>query len=436
MICWRRTIINIDNIATSRIRGEPRVSTSTKRILIYSHDTVGLGNIRRALAIANHLVEANPYVTVLILTGSPMLHAFRLQPRIDYVKLPCLDRGNADEYRVKSLNVGFSDVLRLRANLIQQTITHFEPDLILVDKKPLGVERELAPAFEYLALKSVRPKCALILRDILDHPAQTMRIWNEHRYYDALSVFYDEIFVLGTEEVFDVATEYQFPKEVMDKVTYCGYLGRALGRRTPEQILQQFDNPSLPLVLVTVGGGADGLPILRCFIEGMEKQADQSRHNTLIMTGPEMACVERDTIVNKAAELDNCILSEFSNDIMSEMGAADLIVAMGGYNTVCEILTLQKNAIIIPRAEPVHEQIIRAKRMSKLGLFSMIDPAGLNPKSLMDAVKSSLAGTTLQKNRARRIELCGLPNLNKHLQKLLYPKQMEVNRQYFKAAIA
>jgi predicted glycosyltransferase len=58
------------------------------------------------------------------------------------------------------------------------------------------------------------------------------------------------------------------------------------------------------------------------------------------------------------------------------MDKALAIVAMGGYNTFCEILTLDKPALIIPRSVPRQEQLIRAERSEKLGLISMLDPAG------------------------------------------------------------
>ena len=80
-----------------------------KRILIYSHDTFGLGNIRRMLEVARHLVESSPQVSVLVITGSPMLHAFRIPARIDYVKLPCLSRNVEGRYGSRSLELSLHD---------------------------------------------------------------------------------------------------------------------------------------------------------------------------------------------------------------------------------------------------------------------------------------------------------------------------------------
>ncbi|MCP5144504.1 MAG: glycosyltransferase [Gammaproteobacteria bacterium] len=363
-----------------------------KRILIYSHDTVGLGNIRRTLVIANHLVEHNPDTTVLIISGSPMLHAFRIRPGIDYLKLPCLDRASeADGYKVRSLSVGFSDLIRLRASLIQQTIMDFDPHLILVDKKPLGVGRELAPAFELLGLRGKKPRCALLLRDILDHPEQTTRVWREHRYYDALEAFYDKVFVLGSEDVFDLATEYQFPQRVADKVEFCGYIGRPRGARGGAFIRNKYGVGDAPLVLVTVGGGEDGAPLLNTYINALESAGDQIRHHSLILTGPDLSPEQHEQLKRRAARLPHCHLGEFSDDSMSKLEAADLVVAMGGYNTVCEVLTLRKPAIIVPRARPVQEQLIRAERMARRGWLEMMHPDDLSPANMLGAVQQQLA---------------------------------------------
>ena len=97
-----------------------------KRILIYSHDTFGFGNIRRVLAIATHLVDADPNLSVLLLSGSPVLHAFRIPPRVDYVKLRCLARTADGQYRVKFLDLGYEETVRLRANLILSTVVRLQ----------------------------------------------------------------------------------------------------------------------------------------------------------------------------------------------------------------------------------------------------------------------------------------------------------------------
>ena len=49
------------------------------------------------------------------------------------------------------------------------------------------------------------------------------------------------------------------------------------------------------------------------------------------------------------------------------------IVAMGGYNTFCEILSFDKPALIVPRSMPRREQLIRAQRADELGLVKCLE---------------------------------------------------------------
>ena len=152
-----------------------------KRILIYSHDTYGLGNIRRMLTIAEHLLDTHEDLSILVASGSPMLHAFRVSPRLDYIKLPCLSRTSDGDYAVKSLGLSFEATIRMRSQVLAAAVQEFEPDVVIVDKKPFGVADELSPVIEAASRKQNPPKFVLILRDILDCPETTQPIWEKER---------------------------------------------------------------------------------------------------------------------------------------------------------------------------------------------------------------------------------------------------------------
>ena len=219
-----------------------------KRVLVYSHDTFGLGNIRRMLEIARALVDASPDVSVLVVTGSPMLHAFRIPPRIDYVKLPCLARGADGRYGARTLDLTLAATVRLRANLIRSAIADFEPDLILVDKKPFGVEDELAGALAALHAGGEHAKLVLLLRDILDSPGgDDPRLAQNGCFYEAIEAYYDEVLVVGDADVFDLRREYAMPPFAAAKVTFCGYIARqrsAVARRRAARARRRAGPPA------------------------------------------------------------------------------------------------------------------------------------------------------------------------------------------------
>ena len=85
------------------------------------------------------------------------------------------------------------------------------------------------------------------------------------------------------------------------------------------------------------------------------------------------------------------IVRDFSDDMMTCMDAADVVVCMGGYNTTCELLTLRKRAVIVPRVRPVAEQWIRAERLAAMGIFRVVHPDHLQPSVLMREVRAELA---------------------------------------------
>ncbi len=389
-----------------------------RKIVVYSHDTFGLGNIRRMLAISKALVEADPDLSILILSGSPMLHAFRIPPQIDYIKLPCLTRTMAGNYEAKFLDLDYGQILRLRSNLIQSSILDFDPDLILVDKKPFGVGDELANTLEDLQRLNHRAKLVLLLRDILDSPESTIRIWRKNGYHAAIQKFYDEVLVVGSADIFDLRKEYEFPGASHDKVRFCGYIARESGRIPRQQFRQQLGFGNEKLILVTTGGGEDGYQLLKCYLNGLhiEKPADTK---TLIICGPEMVDSQRNHIIGLIDGRPDVVMQNFTDDMMACMDAADLVISMGGYNTVCELLTLNKPAIVVPRVEPVKEQWIRAERMANFGLLRAIHPRDMTPAYLMAAVREELADIAGHQRSQYQINLNGLAGVCESIKNLI-----------------
>ena len=389
------------------------------RILVYSHDTYGLGNIRRMLAIVEHLVATIPDASVLILSGSPMMQAFRLSPRIDYIKLPCLSRTEEGIYESKFLDLDYEQLLGLRADIILNTILGFDPDLMLVDKKPLGVQNELAPALEVLSRRAKRPKLVLLLREILDEPKATISVWEKNRYHDTIKDLYDAVLVLGAADVFDTAAEYEFPQATRALLRYCGYIAKADACRPVADVRRELGINGQRMVLVTAGGGKDGQCLMDTALSSFARPDRPDACHVLLCLGPEMNPDERNRIRDIARQTPDTSILDFTNDMMSYLGAADLVISMAGYNSVTELLTLRKSAILVPRTAPVREQWLRATRLEKLGFFSVLHPDQLTPNTLMRMVKQSLLHDGANESNGMSVDMDALPNVGRYVRELL-----------------
>ncbi len=360
------------------------------RVMVYSHDTFGLGNIRRMLAVADHLLSAVPGVSVLLVTGSSMIQEFRIHPGLDYIKVPCLSRVGSDEYSAKSLGTEINQLMQIRSGQILAAARDFNPDVILIDKKPDGVKHELRDTLEHV--RKHRPDCrmALVLRDILDSPETTVAAWKERDYFTTLRRFFDAVLVLGDPTVFDTSREYLFPRDIRRRTRFCGYLRRpapdyAEAVRLRAQLLTGGEQH---LVLVTPGGGEDGYALVENYAAGLNELASV---RSLIVCGPEMPGHQREAVARLVHGNPSVSVTEFTGELLSSMAASDVVVSMAGYNTVCEILSLNKRAVAVPRTHPVREQWIRGERLARLGLIEVIHPDVLNPKVLVQAVKRQLA---------------------------------------------
>ncbi len=392
------------------------------RLIVYSHDAFGLGNIRRMLAICQYLLKSIPKISILLISGSPVLHSFRMPEGLDYIKLPCLGRDEAGNLCAKYLRKDPTEVLKLRSEILKAAIVNFAPDLILVDKKPYGMQGELKAAFDYVKTHLPNIKVVLLLRDILDAPEVTTREWHQNDYYNAIQAYYDQVLVVGMREIFDVVKEYEFPPAIAKITQFCGYILREYGCKSPEAIRKELQVKSdQKLVLVTPGGGGDGYNLVKTYLQGLAQMRSQLSIKSLIFSGPEMPQEQRQEFALMIQQLDLPVqISEFSDDIASYIDAADVVVCMGGYNTICEVISLSKKAVVVPRITPVKEQWIRAKAMSDFGLFKAIHPNDLTPASLMDTVLEQVESKSSHLPPVACLDLNALSRISDRLMELVY----------------
>ena len=94
----------------------------------------------------------------------------------------------------------------------------------------------------------------------------------------------------------------------------------------------------------------------------------------------------------------------FDTRLENLMARAAGVVAMGGYNTFCEILSFDKPALIVPRTAPRLEQYIRAQRAAELGLVAVLSENGDHDPRTMAAALLQL----MQQPRPSAVVIPGL----------------------------
>ena len=380
-------------------------------ILMYSHDTFGLGHLRRCRTIAHALVERFKGINVLIISGSPIAGAFEFRARVDFVKIPSVIKLYNGEYTSMGRHIDLHDTLELRAAIIKRTAQLFEPDLFIVDKEPLGLKGELKATLAWLKTQP----CALVLglREVMDAPELLRAEWARENMLERIDAIYDHVWAYGPRDFWDPLTGLDAPEGLRGRLAFTGYLRRKAYTRDAVKAGAADPRP----LLVTAGGGGDGAQLMNQVIAAFE--FDQTlRRPVKMVLGPFMSSEERGVIRARAAPHPAITLIDFDTHLEALMQSVAGIVSMGGYNTFCEILSFDKRALIVPRVNPREEQLIRATRAAELGLVDMLRPEEAEMPDKMAAALHRLSTRPKPSQTEYHPSLDGLTHIGDLVQKI------------------
>ncbi|MGI9318909.1 MAG: glycosyltransferase family protein [bacterium] len=335
------------------------------RVLIYSHDSFGLGHLRRCRAIAHELVGRYKGISVLILSGSPVIGSFEFRARVDFVRIPGVIKLKDGSYTSLGLHIDLEQTLAIRETIIRRTAEAFNPDLFIVDKEPLGLLGEVKQTLSML--KAQGTINILGERDVIDDPDALEEEWHRKSALDAIKQLYDEVWVYGSRDFYHPLRGLEVDPEVERKIHFTGFLRRPhIEDAVPPDIRP-------PYYLVTPGGGKDGEEMVELVLNSCLACPDLAA-NVVFVLGPFMEEQKRLEIHGRVEQVESFLSIDYDPRIELLIEHAVGMITMGGYNTFCEILSFDQPAIILPRSEPRTEQLIRARRAAEMGLVKMLEP--------------------------------------------------------------
>jgi predicted glycosyltransferase len=352
-----------------------------RSLFLYAQDNRGFGHINRTLTIARHILAAHPDLVAYVATKSRIASNFTLPKRCDYIKLPTRLSGGTGQKTPEEEQAAIQHFRWIRSRILREAALGLAPCMVLVDHEPLGSAGEFREGLYALKAQCPGTRFVFGLRDIMDDPVRIREVWRELGVYDAFENLYDGIAVYGSPALYNVADSYAIPASVQPKLHYCGYIVRDLAALELDALRRQLDLPGNgPLVLATVGSGYDGYPVLEAAQAAVERLRGSFPGLTAILvTGPYMPAEQQAALQSRAT---NCCRVLSRADTFQLMTAADAIVSMGGYNSVCEALAVARPLVVVPRSTHKIEQQIRAELLADRGLARCVHPKELSADRL------------------------------------------------------
>ncbi|MBW7982616.1 glycosyl transferase family 28 [Enterobacillus tribolii] len=335
------------------------------------------------MLLANTILTSRPDTEILLINGVRESGIFYFPKGMDSVTLPTYIKTPDGEYEPCSLGNDVHRLVELRVSIIQAALNAFNPHVMIVDNVPRGAMSELNTVLPLLKQRNTH--LILGLRDIIDEPSVVQRQWKKLDNSTAIRDYYSDVWIYGDAGFYDLTRAYNLDDDIRKKVSFMGYLDATKHPRQPKTTDNYLAAINRPYILCTVGGGQDGYHLASVFARATFPQGMMG----VLITGTMMPAAEYEALQKIAAQRnDLCVIRFIANPLLL-LHQAHSVVAMGGYNTTIEILSLNKRALIIPRVSPRQEQWIRASSLAKVNLVACIHPSELNTQTLNDWISKN-----------------------------------------------
>jgi predicted glycosyltransferase len=190
---------------------------------------------------------------------------------------------------------------------------------------------------------------------------------------------FDHVMVHGDPRLIPFGATFAGADRLAGRLIYTGYIAGPVGRR-------RDGGPGEGEVIVSVGGGATGAPLLSAALHARAKARAAGGLTWRLLVGHDLD--HRDL----AHPPDGVIVEAARPDFADLLANSAVSVSQAGYNTAVDVLAAGARAVMVPFARGGEtEQQDRAMRLADLGVAIMLEENGLTAESLAEAVDAALA---------------------------------------------
>jgi predicted glycosyltransferase len=351
------------------------------RIFFHVQHLLGIGHLRRAATLARDL-SAGGFDVLLVSGGAPVeglaLGAARFH------QLPPVRAADENLRDLARLDGGpFDEAFQCkRVEALLNLLRAEMPDIVLIEQFPFGRTRlrfELVPLLEACAGRAL---IVCSVRDVVRR-ARPERITETEQF---LERWFDAVLIHADPELVSFGESFAGWDRIKSRAFYTGYVSE----RDLTRHIQSSEGKDE--VVVSVGGGAAGAPLLRAALAARSRTALADRTWRLLV-GDNLPEAERASLVGAPG----IVIERARPDFTTLLANAVLSISQAGYNTTIDTLRCADRAVLVPFAsERETEQADRARILEARGMVAVVPPGMLSPQILADAVARAMAGPSLK----------------------------------------
>ncbi len=343
-----------------------------KRILVYTHNSIGLGHAFRTLAAITGIKKWRPDIDFLVISGTSIQQIF-FKEGIEVIKLPSikLDIDHQDSPMHSRYLSGFDleTIFDFRQSIIMKTFDFFQPDALIIEHNMTGQMSELIPLLMKKWMRKGGPvdfALAHICRGIMKWiPLLQIPYQNPRHRSESINIgeLYDFMYVLEDREVIDINKEFLGnDPDLEKKIRYLGKITNKVYGELPsrEETFERFGLMDRKIILISLGRNNKVGALAKSLLEALEITGLRASHQIVIVLDPyldpELNLSIKDHPLSKGVRF-----TSFLPDLVDLIHHSELVISRAGYNIVNEILLTGTKAILVPESHGGGEQEKRAR---------------------------------------------------------------------------
>jgi predicted glycosyltransferase len=354
------------------------MTPAIKRILVYTHNSVGMGHAFRTLAVLTGIKRHRPDIDFLVLSGSSIPHLFTSHG-IETIKLPSIKKEvDKPESPLRPRYLTSMDaqaVFEYRERVILETFEFFSPDVVIVEHYLGGLRNEALPLIRRkLATNSSARRWILVhvSRGICPSLASVPQCSNplsaelSAEAIDTARQF-DLIYVLEDPRKADL--NHMLLGNIPDLRSKFHCLGPVTVKTLHELPLRQEIIRCLGLgnkriILLSLGRHGPILKMADAILTALRGRCIQDDYQIVMVLDPYLEDELARALQERMLDEDIRVLS-FTPHLIDLVNISELVICRAGYNIVNEVLLTGVAALIIPERHPGAEQEHRAGNIRK-----------------------------------------------------------------------
>lgn len=351
------------------------IEMEKRKILIYVQYVYGIGHLIRSLNLAKGL---SVQFDIYFLSGGEKVKGIEIDPKITFFQLDAVyKKENENGLTPVDDSLSIEECFALREKMIKNILGKVNPDCIITEHFPFGFLFKNESINLIKLGKSINKNLKVVcsVRDVIENGFGSSV---EEETSKILNKLYDLLLIHGDENLIPLKSSFQKENQVFIKVYYTGYI--------VDPRLVKTDINSEQIVL-SIAGGRIGDELLIAVERAFCVIKNQIPHNLIIFHG-----AFNHKFLRKELRERLTIIPFNRKHFIEALSKCSLSISLGGYNTIAEILKLEKKSIIYQRnfKGSNDEQNIRISKLEELDLIKVVNEDGLKKELLSDTILNEL----------------------------------------------